>query len=188
MGKTDTEIANLLDELRVEAALSIELQKTYEIIKQTHMFDKMDRLYGEPGAKYSPGLPGEEGGGLGGGGGAPMMGGGDFDDGLGDLGEPGGDVEGDLGGAEGGENLEGMDAGAPGPLNESVSKRNPWENLDGYVNELKKNDSNKFESIPIISKALRINESVEKMLDGMKSEYKDKKSKELEEAIAALEE
>lgn len=191
MGKTDTEIADLLDELRVEAALAIELQKTYEIIKQTHMFDRMDRLYGEPGAKYSPGLPGEEGG-LGGGGGGlgggPVMGGGDFDDGLGDLGEPGGDVEGDLGGSEGGENLEGMDTEAPGPLNESVGAKNPWETLDSYVSALKKNDSLKFESIPIISKALRINESVEKMLDGMKSEYKDKKSNELGEAIAALEE
>ena len=116
------------------------------------------------------------------------MGGGDFDDGLGDLGEPGGDVEGDLGGSEGGENLEGMDTEAPGPLNESVGAKNPWETLDSYVSALKKNDSLKFESIPIISKALRINESVEKMLDGMKSEYKDKKSNELEEAIAALEE
>ena len=105
MGLTDTEIAQLLEEIRLEAALAIELQKTYEIIKNTHMFDKVDRIYGEPGAKYSPGMPGEDGGlggGLGGGGGAPMMGGGDFDDGLGDLGEPGGDMEGDIGGSEGG--------------------------------------------------------------------------------------
>ena len=44
------------------------------------MFDKADRLYGKPGAKYQPMQQGEEGG-LGGGGGAPMGGmdmGGDF--------------------------------------------------------------------------------------------------------------
>jgi hypothetical protein len=185
MGLTDTEIANLLEEIRLEAALSIELQKTYEIIKQTHLFDKVDRIYGEPGAKYSPGLPGEDGG-LGGGAGAPpMMGGGDFDGGLGDLGEPGGEEEGDIGGAEGGADLGGMDANAPEPLMEKELSK--WQLIESYAENLKKQDDQKFLNIPILDKALRINETVEKMLGGLK-EGKDEKNRELKEAIEALEE
>lgn len=187
MGMTDTEIAEMLDEMRVEAALAIELQKTYEIIKQTHMFDRMDRIYGEPGAKYSPGLPGEEGGPLGGGGGgAPMMGSADLDDGLGDLGEPGADTSGDIGGDEGGADLGGMDANAPAPLNEkSIGKK--LMILEQYSEQLRKNDSDdRFDAIPIINKALRINESVEKMLSGMNSEYKSSNSDELDQAISDL--
>ena len=189
MGLTDTEIAQLLEEIRLEAALAIELQKTYEIIKNTHMFDKVDRIYGEPGAKYSPGMPGEDGGlggGLGGGGGAPMMGGGDFDDGLGDIGEPGGDMEGDIGGSEGGADLGGMDAANPSPLNEIISK-NPWELLESYSETLRKGDTPRMENIPIINKALRINESIESLLSGIEQD-KSKDSEELAEAIEALEE
>ena len=52
-------------------ALAVELQLTNQIIKKTGLFDKADRLYGEPGAKYQPMPQGGEGGmgGLGGGGG-----------------------------------------------------------------------------------------------------------------------
>ena len=88
MGRTDPEIANLLNEIRLEAALAIEIQRTPEIIKQTHLFDKVDRIFGEPGAEYSAQPPGQDGGlgGLGGGGGAPMPMGDGFGDELGDLG------------------------------------------------------------------------------------------------------
>lgn len=86
---SDKEIKQNLEELRLETALSAELQKTMQIIKKTGLFDGVDNIYGEPGAEYSEqGMEGEDGndmgGGPAGGGGAPI-GGGDLD--FGDEGE-----------------------------------------------------------------------------------------------------
>lgn len=87
---SDKEIKQNLEELRLETALSAELQKTMQIIKKTGLFDRVDNIYGEPGAEYSEqGTEGEDsngmgGGPAGGGGGAPI-GGGDMD--FGDEGE-----------------------------------------------------------------------------------------------------
>lgn len=79
---SDKEIKQNLEELRLETALSAELQKTMQIIKKTGLFDTVDNIYGEPGAEYSEqpseGEDGDMGGGPAGGGGAPM-GGGDMD-------------------------------------------------------------------------------------------------------------
>lgn len=189
MGKTDTEIADLLDEIRLESAIAIELQRTPEIIKRTHMFDRVDRIYGEPGAKYSPNIPGQDemGGGLGGGGGAPMGGG--FGDDLGDLGEPGSDDFGDIGGDEGSESLENMgggesEGGAPlqeqiikkakKSVNEAVVKRIiSLADMDFYKEYLKKfNGLKEAEErrVNITDKALLISETIDrtmKELDNM---------------------
>lgn len=193
MGRTDPEIANLLNEIRLEAALAIEIQRTPEIIKQTHLFDKVDRIFGEPGAKYSPQLPGQDGGlggGLGGGGGMPPMGGG-FGDDLGDIGEPGADMEGDIGGDEGGSDLDGMDAGAPEPLNESVigGVTDKVKNMiakgqfyNAYVDRLLREEDNDYEPIPILDKNLRINEEIESILQSM-SEQKSSEPVITEEEI-----
>ena len=86
---SDKEIKQNLEELRLETALSAELQKTMQIIKKTGLFDGVDNIYGEPGAEYSEqGAEGEDGNDMGGGpasgGGAPI-GGGDLD--FGDEGE-----------------------------------------------------------------------------------------------------
>jgi len=116
MGRTDAEIANMLNEIRIENAIANELQNTQQIIKRTGLFDKADRIYGEPGAKYAEGENGgdERDGGFGGmGGGSPMpsIGGGDFEesdfggDDLGDLGAPGGEMEGEIGGETGNEDM-----------------------------------------------------------------------------------
>ena len=180
MGRTDPEIANLLNEIRLEAALAIEIQRTPEIIKQTHLFDKVDRIFGEPGAKYSPQMPGQDGGlggGLGGpGGGAPPMIGDGFGDDLGDLGEPGAESEGDIGGDEGGADLDGMDAGAPAPLNEiytggvtdkvknAIAK---GQFYNAYVERLLKEDEDRDEPIQILDKNLRINEEIESLLSSI---------------------
>ena len=186
MGKTDPEIADLLNEIRLEAALAIELQRTVEIIKQTHLFDKVDRIFGEPGAKYSATPPGQEGGmgGLGGGGGAPApMMGDDFGGDLGDIGEPGAEDEGDLGGDEGDADLGGMDAEAPAPLNEIVGEK-PVKNItesvkravskgqfyNAYVKGLLKEDEEAPEPIPILDKNLRINEEIEGILKSIGNE------------------
>ena len=108
MGKTDAEIAATLNEIRLEKTIAAELMLTTQIIKKTNVFDKVDRVFGEPGAKYDyRALEGGEGGGLGGGAGAPLGGGG-FGDDLGNLGAPGGEDLGDLGGEEGLSDLNDM--------------------------------------------------------------------------------
>lgn len=81
---SDKEIQQNLEELRLETALSGELQKTMEIIKKTGLFDPVDNIYGETGAEYSEENVEENGNnGLGSGasgGGGPMpIGGGDLD-------------------------------------------------------------------------------------------------------------
>ena len=124
MGRTDAEIAATLDEIRLEKAIAAELMLTSQIIKKTNVFDKIDRIYGEPGAQYDfSALQPDGGGGLGGGGGAaPPMGGGGFGDDLGDLGAPGGEDIGDLGGEEGATDLDNLDADTTQPM-ESVNRR-----------------------------------------------------------------
>lgn len=162
MGRTDKEITEILNEIRLESALSIEIQRTPEIIKQTHLFDTVDRIYGEPGAKYSENPPGQEGGALGGGGGGglPAMGGG-FGDDLGDLGEPGSEEEGDIGGDVGTENMEDMggDEGSP-VLTESKAKSIFSEDLDKKYEALGKR-------VEIFDKGFFINEELDSAIKNM---------------------
>ena len=193
MGKTDSEISTMLNEMRIESALAIELQRTFEIIKRTHLFDNADRIFGEPGAKYSNNPPGQDGmgGGLGGGGGAPMPVGDGFGDELGDLGEPGSDTEGDLGGDEGGADLGGMDANAPAPLSEArkllseeslnaISKNQYYK---AYLKDVV--DENERTGIPILDKNLRINEEIETLLKGLEVN-KSSENTDMEEEIDVL--
>ena len=104
MGWSEKEIADNLEELRLETALAAELQKTAQIIKRTGLFDKVDNIYGEPGAEYNENGGGEEGDdgmpGGGGGGGAAAFGG-DMD-----MGAPEGED------VEGGEGDMGLDQAA----------------------------------------------------------------------------
>ena len=108
---SDKEIQTNLEEIRLEKALAAELEKTTQIIQKTGIFDSVDRMYGEPGAKYQDQAQQEEGAGddMGG----PPMGGGGMDmggdmppmddemgaemDALGEGGEP---QEGEIAGAE----------------------------------------------------------------------------------------
>ena len=179
--------------MRIESALAIELQRTFEIIKRTHLFDNADRIFGEPGAKYSNNPPGQDGmgGGLGGGGGAPMPVGDGFGDELGDLGEPGSDTEGDLGGDEGGADLGGMDANAPAPLSEArkllseeslnaISKNQYYK---AYLKDVV--DENERTGIPILDKNLRINEEIETLLKGLEVN-KSSENTDMEEEIDVL--
>ena len=114
MGKTDSEIKEILNEIRLENALATELEQTSQIIRRTHLFDPVDNIYGESGADYQTNSdPNGEGGPMGGGpmGGGPMGGGpaADFGDGLDDFGGPEGDALGDLGepGADGDGAIDG---------------------------------------------------------------------------------
>lgn len=86
-----------LEEIRLEKALSKELEKTDQIIQRTGLFDRVDHIYGEPWAEYGQGQQqdGGEGGDFGGGGG------GGFGGGLDSIGDMGGDApDGDLAGEE----------------------------------------------------------------------------------------
>lgn len=179
MGKTDKEIANILNEIRIEAALAMEIQMTSQIIKRTGLFDKADRIYGEPGAEYQANPQGEDGGlgGPGGGGGMPM--GGDFGEDLGDIGEPGGDVEGDMNGMEDSEPLGGDTGGEEGPsLQEQMKKiidrytKFPKQSFfETYMKHLKQDDSQEYDRPEVISKNLLINENLTntvKRLDELK--------------------
>lgn len=97
----DNEIAQNLEEIRLEKALSGELAKTWDIIKRTKIFDPVDRIYGEPDADYTDTPPGQDadmGGSMGGG--SIGMDGGDIGGDL-DL-----DGEGDLTGEEGNMDMD----------------------------------------------------------------------------------
>ena len=71
-----------------------------------------------------------------------------------------------------------MDAGSPSPLNESIEHKLAREQFyDAYMDDVP-------ETIPILTKNLRINEEIESMLKGLDSE----KPKEvtMEEEIRSL--
>jgi hypothetical protein len=171
MGLTDAEISDMLNEIRLEAAIAVELQLTSQIIKKTNVFRKVDNLYGEPGAKYDYSqLQGDDGG-LGGGmgGGAPIMGGG-FGDDLGDLGAPGAEEGGPVSGEEGEADLGGADMGN---LMEGVMAKRALmtenKKLMGYIDEYKKLIERKEEdkiakNVEITDKAFILNENINSIL------------------------
>ena len=124
---SDTEIADNLNEIRLEHALAAELQLTSQVITKTGIFDPTDRIYGDPEAKYdySQGEEGGEGGpGVGGAGGAGgAMPGGDMGGGVDNLGGPEGE---DVGGSEESMDMDSApDADAGEPVSESrTAKKN----------------------------------------------------------------
>ena len=186
---SEKDIKNNLEEIRLEKAISAELEKTGQIIKKTGLFDTVDRIYGEPGAKYMDdaqgGMP-QDGGGIGGGmmGGAPPSGdlGGastDFGEELDSLGSPNGDDQGDINGQEGSMPTADMstDEGQP-TNNESVSLKKPLlvENkntfTDTYLKMLSEQNGGKSEvKAPKAdiydSEALLINEEFDKMIGAL---------------------
>lgn len=163
MGRSDEEIFNIINEIRLERAMAEELALTRQIIKRTGVFDNTDRLYGEPNAQYTEEGGGQEGdGGFGGGGGGGMSMGGDFggDDMLGDLGEPGSDESGDIGGDEGSTPMdEGMPMESKRTNNGSLlnEKSNAFEQ---YIDFIKKQNIER-EHVEILKKTHIINESIE---------------------------
>lgn len=170
LGRSDSEIAETLDEIRLEAAVAVEIQRTPEIIKKTHIFDNVDNIYGELGAEYSATPPGQEGGlgggSLGGGGGAamPPMGEG-FGDELGDIGEPGADDT----GMEGGEE-------ASTPLAESQGKY-----VDRYLKMLRKNTEEvRNERVAILDKNFLINEELNFAIKDLEMLEEERKKNEKE--------
>lgn len=127
---SDKEIADNLEELRLENALAGELKKTFQIIKRTGIFDPVDNVYGETGAEYSdtPEEGADDGGVMGGGGSSAgaAIGGGDVDFGEEDMG--GEEMD---NGQEGEMNIEnaanedngGIEGGQPEQANENLGSR-----------------------------------------------------------------
>ena len=139
MKMSDSEIKDMLNEIRLEKAMAAELAATANIIKKTGIFDSVDRIYGDYEAMNSPQAqqaPNENEEGDFGGGGAIGGGlGGDMDM---DLGEPGASEEGDLGGDMGSADMgdaANVDAGEP-----LMENRNRTIEL---ITEKKKRDSKK---------------------------------------------
>lgn len=167
MGLTDSEISVMLNEIRLESAISFELQRTPEIIKKTNLFKQVDRIYGEPGAEYSEQPVGgdQQGGLMGGGGGAPMggFGGGpSFGDELGDLGEPGSDDSGDIGGEEGDQSLSDMSGGQPLMENRLLSAMNDYIS---YIN--RNNEDNDVSNEDIVEKNIMLNENMQSLIKNL---------------------
>lgn len=139
VGMSDSEIEENLNEMRLDKAIAAELQQTPMIIKRTHVFDKVDNLYSEPGVdmqavQNQAAQGGDMQGGPGGGGiGGMPMGGGPMDMGMpGDEGGEGGDIagnegEGPIGDVAGGEEpTEGPGAeGGQEPLTELRMRIDP---------------------------------------------------------------
>lgn len=136
LGWSDKQISDNLEELRLEKALAAELEKTAMIIKRTGLFDKVDNLYGEPGAEYSDtaGGQGQEDG-MGGGGapGGGMAGGLDLGDDMGD------DMGGEMSGAEGDMSMDDAAASEEADTNES-SESEPLNEV--FFNRLMKKTIN----------------------------------------------
>lgn len=180
---SDKDIKENFEEIRLEKAISAELEKTTDIIKKTGVFDSVDRIYGEPGATYQNDDQGDgqneasdaSGGGslgsmpdLGGdvGGLEPTQ---DADiDNLGNMGE---DEQSDI---EGEENEI--------PITNDTDSTTPMENIVRHrkklINErifrnLKHSNETVFERVPIYDKALLINEEFSKIVESINDVKKE---------------
>ena len=181
LGKTDAEIADILNQIRLESAIANELQLTSQIIKNTGLFKQVDRIYGEPGAKYNynamdnEGMGGPMGGG--GGGGMPPMDGG-FGDDMGDIGGPDDDGS-DIGGDEASEDLGDMGGGTPlqeVKMSRGLIRGNKYTNEDvfkAYEMQVLTNKEPHYERPQIIDKGLMINEELMSKLNELEKISKD---------------
>lgn len=104
MKMSDSEIKDMLNEIRLEKAMAAELEQTANVIKRTGMFDTTDRVYGDYNAMHGGAQQQQEqeqGNDMGSGGG---LGGGDLMDGgslnMDSLGSAGSEDMGDMSGSE----------------------------------------------------------------------------------------
>lgn len=198
MKMTDKEIADNLNEIRLEKALAAELTKTEQIIQRTGLFDPIDNIYGEIGAEYQAaqgaaggsdamGGGGGFGGGLGGDLGGDLGGGMDMGGGIDDLGAPGSEGMGDISGTEGSTDMAGApaaDAGAPmenrfnnKPLIVENKRKQVKKLVNDYfsiINEAAKKEEEPIARVDIIHDNLMINESIQGMLDDLMEKLNDK--------------
>ena len=197
MKMTDKEIADNLNEIRLEKALAAELTKTEQIIQRTGLFDPIDNIYGEIGAEYQATPQGGMGGdamggggmgGFGGGLGGDLGGGMDMGSGIDDLGAPGSEGMGDLSGTEGSTDMAGApaaDSGAPmenhfnnKPLIVETKNKQVKKLVNEYfsmINNAAKKEDEPIARVDIIHDNLMINESIQGMLDDLMDKLNDKR-------------
>lgn len=195
MKMTDKEIADNLNEIRLEKALAAELTKTEQIIQRTGLFDPIDNIYGEIGAEYQAAQAGAGGADPMGGGGGGGFGGGlggdlggmDMGGGIDDLGAPGSEGMGEISGAEGAVDMAGApaaDAGAPmenrfnnKPLIVENKRKQVKKLVNDYfsmINEAAKKEEEPVARVDITHDNLMINESIQGMLDDLMEKLNDK--------------
>lgn len=198
MKMSDSEIKDMLLEIRLEKAMAAELQQTAMIIKKTGLFDSVDRIYGDFNALNS-GQPqqqqqGEDAmGGMGGNGGA--MGGG-FEGGslnMDSLGGAGTEDMGDMSGEESSLDMSQAPAADNGTPMESVTSKSVLNEKHGKIksfteryferlNESIKNEPDFItEADDFDGKNVTINERVNRIFDKIndiieENEYNGEKS------------
>lgn len=149
MKMSDSEIADMLNEIRLEKAMAMELQQTANIIKHTGIFDTVDNIYGDFEALNNPQVAQQQvdnqdmGGGPGGGPGLPSLGGDDFGD-VDNLGGPEDTGEGDISGNEGATPMNNAtEAEEGGMLSEVKQKRGKVKSfMSQYFDLLKESEKN----------------------------------------------
>lgn len=178
MKMNDKEIADNLNEIRLEKALASELLKTEQIIQRTGLFDPIDNIYGEIGAEYQQGQSGEAGAGGMGGSSAGGFGGGLGGD-IDSLGTPDDMGGGDISGSEGTTDMGNAPAADAGTPMENRYQGKPILNenrvnkliLDNVIEHLtrKNNEENDVVCgrVDIVSENLLINEETQSLLDGL---------------------
>ena len=191
---TDSEIKDMLNEIRLEKAMAAELQNTAAIIKKTGMFDAVDNIYGDYDAMNNPSANmqqpgmGDENGMGGMGGGAMGGGGGGFDGGAlafdsleGGGADMGGGGMGDINGTEATSDMAGapnLDNGTPKEaksndkplLNEARSKffnsaKSFTERYFDLLSELEKRNNGTEEIANIEGKVTTLNEQMGGLFD-----------------------
>lgn len=183
----DNEIAQNLEEIRLEKALASELEKTSQIIKRTGQFDNIDHIYGEPNAEYQEDA--EQGNNGDGGDGNFGGGGGSFGGDLDNIDNAAGDTDGEVSGEEGEIPLDNatsedsLGGNAEPATNEGLLKQiNSIEKklikekrekvrqynvkakgyTDDYLDRLRKNTikENTIERVPLLNKSFFLNEEM----------------------------
>ena len=179
---SDKDIQNNFEEIRLEKAISAELEKTSQIIKKTGIFDTVDRIYGEPGAEYQEnqepqgeeGMPPAGGGGFAGG----DLGGGDMDMGdenadadIDNLGNIGDDESTDINGTEGEIPISDNQQAAPKTESRKRKKTKKLINenkLDKFFLErFNKRNETVVERVDVLDKTLLINDEFNGMINSL---------------------
>lgn len=181
---SDKDIQNNFEEIRLEKAISAELEKTSQIIKKTGIFDTVDRIYGEPGAEYQENQEpqGDEGippaGGGGGGFAVGDLGGGDMDMGdenadadIDNLGNIGDDESTDINGTEGEIPISDNQQAAPKTESRKRKKTKKLINenkLDKFFLErFNKRNETVVERVDVLDKTLLINDEFNGMINSL---------------------
>ena len=181
MKMSDKEIADNLNEIRLEKGLASELEKTSQIIKRTGIFDPVDNIYGETGAEYSEASPEGEGGpeGLGGGGGGFGGGSADFGSDLDTLGEPGGDEMGDISGEAGAVDMEQAPATDAGEVAMESIKLNGKK----LLTEVNHRNITEHKRADIYDKNFFINEELNKLIGELNNYSEEVETEEITDII-----